>query len=603
MIAAKRQESPSNSERIDKFLVIIITNYQLLIIEPVGGDHTMASQAPLEPINVSPQTAEPVHRTIGAKTGPQGPAIRRLAGAMNAGPRALQLKAAAEAIGKGRPAVLPNRTGLPGNLKRGIESLSGMSLDQVRVRYNSDRPERIDAEAYAQGSEIHVAPGAERHLPHEAWHVVQQAQGRVKPTMQLKGGVPVNDDCGLEKEADLMGAKAASLPTREPAVGTSYTPPTARQNTQLKRKSLRARVAEKLARANKTNTPANLTARETRLAPPLARSPRVGFGEALTSEIERRRLRRMAEGKKVANDIRGGDRPVKPTALSQKDGKADLTAHHLLPYNQIRDSFATAVEGHDLTAMQNVLAFSGKSGSDSSEAYRALAFQQEYTPKKAKKENLSEAERKGRADQAKKEKQMGITPFQKTLSPVSSKQSIKELFKATTWASHNVFMGPAPEHRLDDPKEGLDARYTPQGQLTKSSVMAREISKKGFSGMHPVDFSLSVQSARNEADGPAALPMSGLAASDTAYGPRKGGLRTYKASDWTTVGGKKVQIGKIEARNQDSRYQKWAGKNNWQKLQQLGYINDDEAKQIRTNVAVRRKKKRSDYASGIRSRD
>jgi hypothetical protein len=27
-------------------------------------------------------------------------------------------------------------------------------------------------------------PGQEQHLPHEAWHVVQQKQGRVKPTGQ-----------------------------------------------------------------------------------------------------------------------------------------------------------------------------------------------------------------------------------------------------------------------------------------------------------------------------------------------------------------------------------------------------------------------------------
>ena len=55
--------------------------------------------------------------------------------------------------------------------------------------------------------------GQERHLPHEAWHVVQQAQGRVKPTMQLQDGVPVNDDQGLEHEADAMGARASSLIT------------------------------------------------------------------------------------------------------------------------------------------------------------------------------------------------------------------------------------------------------------------------------------------------------------------------------------------------------------------------------------------------------
>jgi hypothetical protein len=101
-----------------------------------------------------------------------------------------------------------NKTGMADNLKSGIESLSGMSLDNVKVHYNSAQPAQLNALAYAQGSDIHVAPGQEQHLPHEAWHVVQQAQGRVKPTMQMKGGIPVNDDSGLEHEADVMGAKA-----------------------------------------------------------------------------------------------------------------------------------------------------------------------------------------------------------------------------------------------------------------------------------------------------------------------------------------------------------------------------------------------------------
>lgn len=83
----------------------------------------------------------------------------------------------------------PNNTGLPNQLKAGIENLSGMSMDHVKVHYNSDKPAQLQAYAYAQGSEIHVAPGQEKHLPHEAWHVVQQAQGRVKPTLQMKGDV------------------------------------------------------------------------------------------------------------------------------------------------------------------------------------------------------------------------------------------------------------------------------------------------------------------------------------------------------------------------------------------------------------------------------
>jgi hypothetical protein len=101
----------------------------------------------------------------------------------------------------------PNNTGLPNQLKAGIESLSGMSMDHVKVHYNSDKPAQLNAHAYAQGSEIHLASGQEKHLPHEAWHVVQQAQGRVRPTRQMKG-MAVNDNPGLEAEADAMGARA-----------------------------------------------------------------------------------------------------------------------------------------------------------------------------------------------------------------------------------------------------------------------------------------------------------------------------------------------------------------------------------------------------------
>lgn len=101
-----------------------------------------------------------------------------------------------------------NNTGLPDSLKSGIENLSGYSMDDVKVHYNSDKPAQLEAHAYAQGTDIHIASGQEKHLPHEAWHVVQQKQRRVSPTLQMKGGVNVNDDAGLEKEADVMGAKA-----------------------------------------------------------------------------------------------------------------------------------------------------------------------------------------------------------------------------------------------------------------------------------------------------------------------------------------------------------------------------------------------------------
>ena len=101
-----------------------------------------------------------------------------------------------------------NNTGLPDSLKAGIENLSGYSMSDVKVHHNSDKPAQLQAHAYAQGTDIHLGPGQEKHLPHEAWHVVQQKQGRVKPTMQMQGKVNVSDDIGLEREADSMGAKA-----------------------------------------------------------------------------------------------------------------------------------------------------------------------------------------------------------------------------------------------------------------------------------------------------------------------------------------------------------------------------------------------------------
>ena len=107
------------------------------------------------------------------------------------------------------PIQKKNLTGMPDNLKAGIEDLSGFSMDEVRVHYGSSKPAAVQAHAYTQGTDIHIAPGQERYLPHEAWHVAQQMAGRVQPTTEI-GGMPVNDNAALEHEADVMGARANS---------------------------------------------------------------------------------------------------------------------------------------------------------------------------------------------------------------------------------------------------------------------------------------------------------------------------------------------------------------------------------------------------------
>lgn len=118
----------------------------------------------------------------------------------------------------------PNRTGLPDSLKNGIESLSGYSMDDVKVHYNSSDPAQLGSLAYARGNDIYVAPGQERHLGHEAWHIVQQKQGRVAPTMQMKS-VDINNDAVLEREADIMGSKAIQMKAPANTVNLKHVKP------------------------------------------------------------------------------------------------------------------------------------------------------------------------------------------------------------------------------------------------------------------------------------------------------------------------------------------------------------------------------------------
>jgi hypothetical protein len=133
---------------------------------------------------------------------PLAVAQRRLNELISLSPSAFKLQAIQRKV---------NNTGLPDALKAGIEHLSGIAMDDVQVHRNSSAPSAVMAHAYTQGSHVYLAPGQDRHLPHEAWHVVQQKQGRVKPTLHMQGKVPINDDPALEREADRMGAKAVGL--------------------------------------------------------------------------------------------------------------------------------------------------------------------------------------------------------------------------------------------------------------------------------------------------------------------------------------------------------------------------------------------------------
>lgn len=108
---------------------------------------------------------------------------------------------------KKEPARKRNQTGIPDALKSSMELFSGFSLDDVRVHYSSDKPERLQALAYTQGNQIYLGTGHENSLPHEMGHVIQQKQGRVRVTPN-PAGLPVNLERELEEEADWIGSMA-----------------------------------------------------------------------------------------------------------------------------------------------------------------------------------------------------------------------------------------------------------------------------------------------------------------------------------------------------------------------------------------------------------
>jgi hypothetical protein len=82
--------------------------------------------------------------------------------------------------------------------------------DEINIEENSTEPAEYGAHAYTQGNNVKIAPGQEHNKAHELVHVAQQKEGGVEGTKEVNGQ-PVNDDPKLEKEADVLGAKALEM--------------------------------------------------------------------------------------------------------------------------------------------------------------------------------------------------------------------------------------------------------------------------------------------------------------------------------------------------------------------------------------------------------
>lgn len=138
-----------------------------------------------------------------------------LLSAMGLGAAAAPIQAHGLSPGGSIPDAAPSGSGaaLPEPVLQKMESAFDTSFGDVRVHQGGNAAQ-LGALAYAQGNDLHFAPGqydpgseaGQRLIGHELTHVVQQRQGRVTP--QGKDS-PINSDPSLEDEADALGDRAA----------------------------------------------------------------------------------------------------------------------------------------------------------------------------------------------------------------------------------------------------------------------------------------------------------------------------------------------------------------------------------------------------------
>lgn len=104
---------------------------------------------------------------------------------------------------------------LPGDVKAQMETSMGADFSGVKVHENSKQATQMGALAYAQGQDLHFAPGTfdtssqagKELIGHELAHVKQQSEGKVSANGSV-GGQAMNNDQKLEEQADQMSKNA-----------------------------------------------------------------------------------------------------------------------------------------------------------------------------------------------------------------------------------------------------------------------------------------------------------------------------------------------------------------------------------------------------------
>ena len=136
----------------------------------------------------------------------------------------VQTKIQSKVQSKIQPKLMKGGTGtkssgekLPDKVQAKMENSFGQDFSSVSVHKESSSAQDIHAKAYTQGNEVHFAPGeynpesqsGQELIGHELTHVVQQREGKVGAGDVHGKGLEINQDAGLENEADELGKLAS----------------------------------------------------------------------------------------------------------------------------------------------------------------------------------------------------------------------------------------------------------------------------------------------------------------------------------------------------------------------------------------------------------
>jgi outer membrane protein OmpA-like peptidoglycan-associated protein len=213
---------------------------------------------------------------------------------------------------------------LPPDFRAEMESILGIDLAAVRV-HEGGQATAAGALAFTRGTDIHFAPGqydpdSERGrdlLGHELAHVAQQARGAVAATMQV-GGMPVNDDPGLESEADRIGQVAARGVAPGPRAAALAPAPTGGAIAQRK--------VEFLSGNPQDNTDGHGSVIATHQSPSLGdavdgpAAPAPAHGEARNTHV------RVVATRSAPHHVEPGGVAPTPSAIYQEAGPSGSTA-------------------------------------------------------------------------------------------------------------------------------------------------------------------------------------------------------------------------------------------------------------------------------------